>query len=117
MTQQIRIAVVEDEENERNQILQYLGRYLKENQIEAEVVSYTDGIQIADDYEANFDLIFLDIQMKHMDGLTAAQRIRERDENVILIFIVCPPEKRRCCAAFPAALKRGLPLPHNSLRG
>ena len=87
MGQLLRIAVVEDEENERNQILQYLGRYLKENQIEAEVVSYTDGMQIADDYEGKYDLIFLDIQMRHMDGLTAARRIRERDEEVVLIFI------------------------------
>ena len=37
--------------------------------------------------DARFDLILLDIQLPGTDGMTAAQRIREADEDVMLVFI------------------------------
>lgn len=35
----------------------------------------------------NFDLIYLDIQMKRGDGITTAKNIRKMDENVMIIFV------------------------------
>ena len=37
--------------------------------------------------DARFDLILLDIQMPGINGMTAARRIREADEDVMLVFI------------------------------
>ena len=34
-----------------------------------------------------YDLLFLDIEMKEMDGLTAAKEIRKRDEMTMLIYV------------------------------
>jgi len=40
-----------------------------------------------DDYNGQFDIILLDIQMKHLDGMVAAEKIRELDQDVTIIFI------------------------------
>ena len=34
-----------------------------------------------------FDIVFLDIQMEGTDGIETAKRLRQRDEDTILIFI------------------------------
>ena len=52
-----------------------------------EVTCYSDGVNIVEEYEPRYDIIFMDIQMEHMDGMTAAHEIRKFDQKVILIFI------------------------------
>lgn len=36
---------------------------------------------------ACYDIIFLDIEMGHEDGITVARRIRETDKNVLIIYV------------------------------
>ena len=48
---------------------------------------FADGVDILEDYRAVYDIIFLDVEMKHLDGMTTAERIRQMDADVILIFI------------------------------
>lgn len=83
----VRIAVVEDEAICAKTIEGYIRQYGKENKQEFEVFWFSDGEKIVTDYRPVYDIIFLDIQMKHLDGMSAAQRIRELDSDVILIFI------------------------------
>lgn len=83
----IRIAIVEDEKEHLRLIRDYLDRYSREHSVSFQIGEFTDGLDIASEYKAEYDIIFLDIQMKHMDGMTAAAKIRELDEEVALIFI------------------------------
>lgn len=83
----IRIAVVEDEELYVRQIAEYLERYGKEKKEEIKLTVYRDGDGITLDYKAQFDIIFMDIGMRFVDGMTAAQEIRKIDTEVIIIFI------------------------------
>lgn len=83
----IRIAVVEDDEQQRERLEQYLRRYESENNVRFQITSFADGIDILDDYASQYHLIFLDIQMKMIDGLETARKIRERDDGVILYFV------------------------------
>ena len=50
-------------------------------------VWFSDGSEIAEDYSGDYDIILMDIQMKFMDGISAARKIREMDQEVIIIFI------------------------------
>ncbi|MBQ8161825.1 MAG: response regulator transcription factor [Clostridia bacterium] len=47
---------------------------------------FSDGLDIADDFKSRWDMILLDIQMKHLDGLATARRIRACDSEVVPIF-------------------------------
>lgn len=88
----IRIAVVEDDSNYRRILDEYIKDYGQKNNEEFEVKNYVDGLDIVDKYNASHDIIFMDIEMKHLDGMKAAQRIREHDRNVVIIFITNMPQ-------------------------
>lgn len=38
-------------------------------------------------YQPVYDLVFLDMEMPNMDGMTTARKIREVDSDVILVFV------------------------------
>ncbi len=80
------IAIVEDETKEAENINSFLKNYLNENNISSNIYNFKDGDEIIEE-DTNFDIILLDIEMKRMDGITAAHKIREKDEHVIIVFI------------------------------
>ncbi len=81
------VAVVDDERPFSDRLQSFIARYAAENGIEAEVTCFEDGIDIADDFRSKWDIIFLDIQMAHMNGLDTARHIRACDSDVIIIFV------------------------------
>lgn len=48
--------------------------------------TYSSGEDLLADIEQNFDVIFLDIHLKGMNGLEAAERVRVIDNEVIIVF-------------------------------
>lgn len=83
----IRIAIVEDEIQVQQQLAGYIREFEKESGERFEVTIFSDGDEITDEYQAVYDIIFLDIQMRRVDGMQAAEQIRQLDTDVILIFI------------------------------
>ena len=83
----IRIAIVEDEPEYARQLEQFLQRYAAENGQPIQTVRFSDGDEIALNYKPEYDIILLDVQMKFMDGMTAAEIIRRSDPEVVIIFI------------------------------
>ena len=83
----IRIAIVEDEAAVREQLTGYVQRYTRQYGTTFEVTEFSDGVEILDEYRPMYDIVLLDVEMKHLDGMETAQRIRELDKDVVLIFI------------------------------
>lgn len=81
------IALVEDDEKTAETVKKYIEQVSDETGIEFSVKWFRDGDEITYEYSANYDIIFLDIQMKRLDGMSAAEYIRSKDENVIIIFM------------------------------
>lgn len=88
----IRIAVVEDSARDMKRLTECLRQYEKEKKQKFTIVEFTDGEDIATDYTADYDLILMDIEMKFMNGMRAAQAIRQADQDVIIIFITNMPQ-------------------------
>ena len=64
-----------------------LSQYAAETGENIKVTAYYDGIELIERYDPTIDLIFLDIQMRLVNGLRAAERIRQMNERVGIIFL------------------------------
>lgn len=83
----IHIAICDDEKDFVAQLTGLLHRYAAETGEEIKVTAYYDGMEMIEKYNTTIDLIFLDIQMRLVNGLRAAGRIRQLDEKVSIIFL------------------------------
>lgn len=83
----MRIAVLEDETKDREHLLSLISLYEKEKGIKIEISCFENGLELIEKYAGGFDLIFLDIMTPVMNGMEAARKIREKDDQVLIIFI------------------------------
>lgn len=81
------IAIVEDEKEFREQLQDYLKQYENENNELFQISVFEDGEEILEDYKKEYDIILLDIEMPKVNGMDAAEQIREIDEDVLIMFI------------------------------
>ncbi len=82
-----RIAIVEDESDFREQMKNYLKYFEEENHVSFKLSEFEDGADILRNYQKEYDVILLDIEMPKVNGMEAAEKIREMDEDVVLMFI------------------------------
>jgi len=82
----LRIALVDDDRKDLEKLSSYVEDYMEQSGLEAELSHFQSGRALLD-AAASFDIILLDIQMEGLNGIETARKIREQDEEVILIFI------------------------------
>ncbi len=83
----IHIAICDDEKDFVAHLTGLLNQYAAETGVEIKVTAYYDGMELIEKYDTTIDLIFLDIQMRLVNGLRAAERVRQMDEKVGIIFL------------------------------
>ena len=81
------IAIVEDEVDFSTQLRSFLEQYQKEENTRFKVSAFSCGEEILQDYQPVYDVILLDIEMPGINGMDAAAKIRESDQDVVLMFI------------------------------
>ena len=82
-----KIAVCDDERHVREEIQAMLDRYAAETRRCFQCMLFDSASALLRDYRADFDILFLDIFMKGLDGMEAAREIRRQDERVCIIFV------------------------------
>lgn len=85
----MRVAIIEDMDENIAILQTYLNRYGKEHAIQIQTSSYKDGMHFITDYHPVWDLILLDIEMPLLNGMDTARQIRKADPDVLIIFITC----------------------------
>ena len=88
----IQIALVEDDNHYTEVLKDYLKQYEKEIGQKLKITVFPDGEDIVFGYKGDYDIILMDIEMTFMDGMTAAGKIREKDSEVVIIFITNMPQ-------------------------
>ena len=88
----IKIAIVEDEHAYAMQLQEYLHQYEVENGEVFEISLFSDGDEIVNKYKPVYDIILMDVEMKFMDGMSAAEEIRKVDTEVVIMFITNMPQ-------------------------
>lgn len=85
----ISIGIVEDDPASSALLVNYLRQYEHEHEHDEKfaVTQFADGAELVAGYRADMDILLLDVEMPGLDGFSAAQRIRQVDPDVLLIFI------------------------------
>ena len=83
----LQIAIVEDDLCNREQLNEYILRYGTEVGENFRVSCFTCGDDLLKQYDSRFDLVLMDIEMPGADGMQTARRLRQIDDQVVLVFI------------------------------
>ena len=85
----LRIALCDDEQEARDQLRFQLEKSLYETdeEIVYEFSSGETAVRWLKKHPGEIDLLFLDVEMKEMTGMEAAERIREFDKTILLVFV------------------------------
>ena len=89
------IAICDDEKKICDYIESRTTEFLAKNDLEAEVSVFYDGSELLKKCESNtqnFDIIFLDIKMKTLNGVECAKLLRDIGVNSLIVFITSSAE-------------------------
>ena len=81
------VVLVEDEVFDRRMLRECLNRYSSESGTEFACTEYAGGEAFLEQHAGTPDLIFMDIVMEGLDGMSTARQMRLRNETSILIFV------------------------------
>ncbi|KNF07928.1 two-component signal transduction response regulator, LytTR family [Gottschalkia purinilytica] len=83
----LRVAVCEDELIHRTILEEYLHTIFEEFTNQYEILGFSSGEQLLENYLEGLDILLLDIQMNKLTGMDVARKVREFDNKVEIIFI------------------------------
>lgn len=83
----VRIAVVEDEKSAADVLVGCLEKYFTEKPGDYRVTVFENALNFLGEYKADFDVVFMDIEMPELDGMRAAEQLRVVDPFVLLVFV------------------------------
>lgn len=82
-----KIAVVEDEEDAYEVLATLVDRYCKENSQEYCISHFKTGFEFLEKFHQNFNIVFMDIDMPHINGIETSRQLRQMDNEVALVFV------------------------------
>ncbi len=82
----IRIAICDDEKHMSNHIRAMTSDFFRKKNREISIRTFSSGEDLLS-YDGQIDILFLDIQMKGMDGIETARKLRADKFRGFLIFI------------------------------
>ena len=80
------IIIVEDDNLDANNLISCIKKYGEEKEEEFSVTRYSNVQSFIGAYN-DADIVFLDIAMPGIDGMTAAKMLREKDNDVTIVFV------------------------------
>jgi len=87
------IAILEDNQADRDALCSYIRLYCRENCFVAHIESFDTGEALLDAFSpSSYDLIFLDIFLPGISGVDTALKIRETDRDCMLVFLTDSPD-------------------------
>lgn len=80
-------VICDDDKVDAGRLKVLLEKYSRESGIGSTIYEYNSGVDLLSNINSDIDVIFLDINMDDMDGLTIAKRIREKMEEIPIILV------------------------------
>lgn len=82
----IRVAICDDEKYMSDIIGKMVSDFFHRKNMDIAIMQFSSGEELLE-YDKRIDILFLDIQMKHLDGIETAKRLREHEFKGFLIFV------------------------------
>lgn len=83
----IKVAIVEDEKQSSDLLEDHFNRYGQEKNEKFMVEVFKNAVSFLEGYQADYDIVLMDIEMPHINGMDAAKELRKIDPTVVLIFV------------------------------
>lgn len=83
----MRVAIVDDEQRERDTLQEYLRRFADTRGCCFTVDVFTSADALLGQYQMVYDILIFDIDMPGTNGIEAARKIRQIDRSTILLFV------------------------------
>ena len=90
----LRVGICDDEESVIRVLRQYMERYQMQEDIEFEIESFTNGMELLQSNQKNpYHIALLDVEMPEIDGLQVAEKLREDvHDDIIIVFVTSYPK-------------------------
>lgn len=84
----MKIAIVDDDVNDRELLIQLIKVSLEHEAYALDITQFDSGESLLEAFEPEqFDICFLDIYMKEMNGMTVARKLRALDPDLSIVFL------------------------------
>lgn len=83
----MKIAIVDDRIESQKILTNFIQENAEKLNLNVDITLFNDGIELVDRYQTVFDIIYLDVEMAIMDGMTTAKKIRQTDSEVLIVFV------------------------------
>lgn len=78
----ITIGIVEDQELDKQKIVEFIEKYKIENNVSITLKYYNNGNNFIEKYRSDCDIVFMDIDMPLINGFDASVELRKKDKKL-----------------------------------
>ena len=83
----INIIIIEDSQDDYKYLADAIHRYAEQSGEVFSVKHYVSALLFLNEYKADADIIFMDIELPDINGVLASEKLRTRDSDVALVFV------------------------------
>lgn len=83
----INIIIIEDSQDDYKYLADAIHRYAEQSGEVFSVKHYVSALLFLNEYKADADIIFMDIELPDINGVLASEKLRTRDSDAALVFV------------------------------
>lgn len=83
----MKVAIVEDDVQAVKTLQNFFEQYAQQSNLPVETAVFYSATKFLSQYDMSFDLVLMDIQLPHLNGMRAAEQLRAVDSKILIIFV------------------------------